>query len=557
MPSPPTLHPVPDPEPAARRFTWRFAAKLAATAALLALAAYALARPGAVERERRALLDEARAAGVAPEALRELAIETGRESDPAAMRLAAARALLNREIARQPPWRVEETRERLGRVQELARGVIAEQPSSWQALTLYASALTLMRTRTADTRLFTRFEEWERPLELAVELGPSYRFPKETLAFVYLEVWPAIAPSKRPEVEAILREAFEDREVFNRLFPRWLTIAGSAEAAARLVPDRTWAWQLLAESAYHRRDWPASLLFSARLRAARDAELTDALDRAESALARGQTRQATSLFDETLVRLPIDRGSVERLERIVARRPGGPATQAAARAALAWLDWQEPLVLLGQAPLSAAAAGRLAFLAAESLPPERAALAYLAGGDLPRAELLERRSQALWSEKWAPYLTLKARRALEARDTAAARAALEQVHRDFQTRLAWSVLAGELGVEPAPGGFGSRRPPPAAAAAWDAASWTGGGEGPRLELLPERAAAGLEVELAEPPTHGALLDLVWDGASTGLRALAPGERRLRVDLTVTPEPHLLLLRLHGAPARPPAALRLP
>jgi len=534
MPSPPTLHPVPDPEPAARRFTGRFAAKLAATAALLALAAYALARPGAVERERRALLDEARAAGVAPEAL-------------------PARALLNREIARQPPWRVEETRERLGRVQELARGVIAEQPSSWQALTLYASALTLMRTRTADTHLFTRFEEWERPLELAVELGPSYRFPKETLAFVYLEVWPAIAPSKRPEVEAILREAFLDEPTFSRLVGNWIRIAGSLDAAARLVPDRTWAWRAFVESAAQRRDWMAYVAYRTRLDRALEAEIEAELARAEALAATGQQGAALNLFDRILPTLAPDRASAPRLERLLARRPPAPGNQKTAQAAEAWLAWQRPLALLGQAPLSSAATGRLALLAAGLLSPEQAAFASLVAGNLPQAELYERRSEALWSERWAPYLTLKARLALERGDAAGARAELERAHRSAQGSVAWAEAAAAVGFVPERAAGAPRIPTPRES--WERTDWIWSGGEARLELWPARPARGLRLELEGNQAAGGVLDLIWDGAVLEPRPLAAGQRTVELDLEVSPGLHLLALRTHGLPPTARVALR--
>jgi len=554
VPSPPQLRPVPDPEPAARRLTWRFAAKLAATLALLALAGLALARPGALERERGALLEEARAAGVAGDALGKLSQSLRREADPAAMRLEAARVLLNREIGRPAPWAVGETRARLGRVRELAGQVLAEQPASWQALTIHASALTLMRTRTADTRLFTRFEEWERPLELAAELGPSYRFPKETLAFVYLEVWPAIAPSKRPQVEAILREAFEEERIYLGLVGKWLRIAGSLDEAARLVPDTPWAWAAFVEAARQARDWPAFVRFGERRRRSLDAAIDRELERAEGLAAAGQHGAAVAAFDQALVGLAPERRHAARLERLLARRPPAPGGRKTAQAAAAWLAWQRPLALLGLPSISPEATGRLVLLAADLLDPAESAMATLVAGDLARAEVHERRNEALWSERWAPYLTLKARRALEAGDAATARVELERAHRSIRGTVAWASLARAVAFAPERAAGAPHTPTPRDR--WEPTDWLWQDGAARLELWPERDASALDLELEKGPRGGAILVPYWDGAALEPLPLAAGQTTIRIPVEVTPEPHLLELRRHAGDLRPTARVAL-
>jgi len=549
------LRPVPAAEEPPRRSLpiW----KLTATLGLAILAFVALRSERRVSEERLALLAELREAGVGQQEIRDFAAGAFRETDPARIQIEAARLLLNREIARPGPWDPYETRERFGRVVELARRTGLELPALSRAFSVYASALVQLRTRTADTRLFSQHREWELPLEHAIELDPADLFPKQTLAFMYLEVWPAIAPEKKPQVEEVLRAAFADEGTFNSLIGQWVSIAGSLDAAARLVPDRPWAWRAFTEQAAFRRDWPGYVRYQQRYRRAVAVDTDAAIAEAEARIAIRNLGGARQLLDQTFSRLPLDAGSAQRVERILALRPAGPAGRNAADAAAAWLDWLEPLALLGHGPLSGDAVGRLAFLAAGDVPPEKAAFASLAAGDLGRAELFERRSDALWSERWAPYLTLKARLLLSRGDNAAARSTLEQAHRDFHPRLAWSVLAQSVGLPPprtAAGTLRARGP----ASSWSETDWFWKEGVARLELLPERQARGFRLELAQAPASGGALEIFWDGAPVGLEALPPAsDGRLAFDLPVTPEPHLLQLRplAGGIPATARVSLR--
>lgn len=548
------LRPVPAEAPPERR--GRFPARIVATLALAALAVLVWTRDRSVAEQRERLFEEVRAAGVGGEELRGFAAGAYRETDPARIEIEAARLLLNREIERPGPWDPAATRERFGRVMELARRAGVELPALSRAFSVYASALVQLRTRTADTRLFSQHRQWERPLEHAIELDPADRFPKETLSFVYLEVWPAIAPEKRPEVEQVLREAFQEEGTFNSLIGKWIAIAGSLDAAARIVPDTPWAWRAFVEEAGRRRDLAAFVRYRARHRAAVGAAVDKAIDEAERRIAANNPGYGRQLLDDTFASLPIDAESAPRLERILGRRPAGPAGRNAAQAAAAWLDWLEPLVLIGRDPLSGEAVGRLAFLAAGEVPPEKAAFASLAAGDLGRAELFERRSDALWSERWAPYLTLKARLLLSRGETAAARSTLERAHRDFHPRLAWSVLAQSVGLPPprtAAGTLRARGP----ASSWTETDWFWKEGDARLELLPERAANALAVELARSPEGGGVLEILWDGVPAGIEVLsAESGGRLTLDLAITREPHLLQLRALAGALPPTARISL-
>lgn len=524
----------------------RLLPRLLATVALAALALAVLRGDADLRSARLAMLSEVRESGVDAKSYRDFAAGAFRETDRARIEIEAARLLLNREIDRPAPWAIPETRERFGRVLELAREAGGELPALSRAYSVYASALVQLRTRTADTRLFSQHRQWELPLEHAIALDPADLFAKQTLSYMYLEVWPAIAPEKRPQVEALLRAAFLDQRTFNGLAAKWFVIAGSLDAAAELVPDRPWAWQAFTQHAANLSDWPAYIRYQERYRRAVGEATDAAIATAEARAAAGDLGGARQLLDEAFARLPLDVSSAARAERVLALRPAGPASRNVAQTAARWLDWLEPLALLGRSPLSGDAVGRLAFLAAGDISPEKAAFASLAAGDLGRGELFERRSDALWSERWAPYLTLKARLLLTRGDAAAARATLERAHRDFHPRLAWTVLAQSVGLPPprtAAGTLRVRGP----ASSWDSTDWFWKEGVARLELLPERAASGLAIDLSKVPPTGGALELLWDGVPVGPVPLAAqAEGRVVIDLEVSREPHLLELRPVGS-----------
>jgi hypothetical protein len=206
--------------------------------------------------------------------------------------------------------------------------------------------------------------------------------------------------------------------------------------------------------------------------------------------------------------------------------------------------------------------GRLASLAGSTLSGGEAALAALAAGDRVRADLLERRSEELWSEPWAPFSTLKARQQAERKEIAAARATLLTVHRAFRVRLAWRALAERLaavGVVPGP---------PLARASWEASDWWFDKGASRLDLLPSRPAAALWLDFAEAARGEALLAVQWDGRALPPVAVAAGATSVRVAIALAPlapmpagatgepEPHVLEVRVRTGEIRPAARVRL-
>jgi len=201
-------------------------------------------------------------------------------------------------------------------------------------------------------------------------------------------------------------------------------------------------------------------------------------------------------------------------------------------------------------PFSPGAMGRLASLAGTTLAGSAAAFAALAAEDRGRADLLERRSEELWSEPWAPFLTLKAKQQAARKEIAAARATLLTVHRAFRVRLAWQSLAERLsavGVSPGP---------PLARDRWEAADWWFDQGASRLDLLPARGAAALWLEFTAGSRSAALLEVQWDGRALPPLAVAAGAASFRLPLVVLNEPHLLEIRVRAGDLRPAVRVRL-
>ncbi len=518
-----------------------------ASAFLLALTLLAWQRAERLEQDHRGLLASAAGAGLerSERALLERLVR--REGDPADARTLAARVLVESAIQRQAAAPAEPSEPtRLTLAADLAREALERQPANAEASWILGATTSLIRAGARDPRLFSLSAEWERPIRRAIELAPHSREPRRMLVGAYLDVWPALSPARREETTRMLREAFADRATFQRLIGPWLEIAGSLDAAAELVPDRSWVWAPFAERAARAHDWRAFVAFDARRQAASTVEVDAALAAAEAGLESGNAGAARNGLDEILANLAPDAAAAPRLERLLSRRPAGPAPEATARAALRWLDWAIPLELLGRPALAPEAIGRLTSLAGGRLTPDQAAVAALAADDLARAELFERRSDSLWSERWAPFLALKATGALARRAPAEARAALEQVHRDYRKRVPWRRLALEVGLPATP--LGRER--------WEATDWIWSEGKARLELDPDRAASGLRLAIEGVGEGGAVLEAVLDGRALAPVILSERAREAVVAVALDPAPHLLELRARAGTVRPAPAVEL-
>ena len=537
------------PESRRRPLAWR----LAATLLLAALAVLAFVHHRDWQRVQHSLAMQARSLGLDGPDLTELTVRMRREGDPAAARMVLAARLFDLEVASREPGSPASA-ERLLATRELAREVLRAEPASWEAAMILGAAVSLERSRTHDARIFSLASDWERPLIVAGELAPAEKQPRRLLAAAYLEVWPALTAEKRQKVERLLREAFLDPRTFERLFAPWVEIAsangGSLAGAATLLPDQPLTWKRLASTALERKSWTEYAELTAHYRESLQAALESDLALADSAVDRGDLAAARRQYSAVLDDAPVDDGFSPLVETVLGRLPPGPAAESQVRAGAAWLSWAEPLCLVRDCPFSPPAMARLASLAGTTLAGSEAAFAALAAGDRARADLLERRSDELWSEPWAPFLTLKAKQQAARKEVAEARATLLSVHRAFRPRLAWRGLAERLaatGVTPGP---------PLARERWEAADWWFDHGASRLDLLPSRAADGLWLDFPQALGSGALLEVQWDGKALPPLVVAPGAASIRLPLAVSSEPHLLEIQVRSGDLRPAVRVRL-
>ncbi|MEO8276015.1 MAG: hypothetical protein ABI639_07330 [Thermoanaerobaculia bacterium] len=519
---------------------------------ILVIATVAIVRHRAWETTQSALAREALDLGLSGQGLSELTTRMQREADPTAARIALAATLFDFELTVRDPGSPASA-ERLLATRELAHDALRAEPASWEAAMLLGATISLERSRARDTRIFSLARDWEQPLIVAGELAPAELQPRRLLAAAYLEVWPALAPEKRKKVEILLREAFLEPRAFERLFAPWVEIAGSLDRAATLLPDRPLTFKRLAETAFERKSWAEYVTFTEKYRDSLRAALERDLEAASAALAQRDIADARRVFSSVLAAAPVDLAFVPLVEKALAGMPPGPAIEQEIRAAEAWIAWLEPLCLVRDCPLSPTAIGRLGSLAGTMLGARDSAFVALAAEDLTRAGLLERRSDELWSETWAPYLTLRAQQLAAANDPVAARTTLGQVHRAFRTRLAWRALAERLGgigtVLVAPG-------PPLARERWQAADWWFDRGASRLDLAASRSAAALRLEFPEALKSAVVLDLQWDGRALPAVAVGSGAASVAVPLGIEAGAHLLEIRVRSGDLRPAMSVQL-
>jgi hypothetical protein len=524
---------------------------------LALLAVVAIRRELARTRDVDVLLSAARRAGLDGAAVELAERRARREPDPGDRRIAIASELLRREhLSRDPAS--EASLGRLVAARALALEALAAQPASFEAAMIVGATVSLERSRSRDTRIFSLAADWERPLTAALALAPGAARPRQLLAAAYLEVWPALSPEKRKLAGELLREALSDREMFERLFDPWVATAGSLAAAAELLPDEPESWRRLARTALGRGAWGDHARLVDRFRAALAREIRGGLELAE----RGERgRPPAEFWHRALAEAPLDAEFAPLVERALALRPPGPAVAAEAAAADAWFRWASPLCLVNDCPLSGAALTRLAFLAGSHLAPEQMAFAALVAGDRPRADLFERRSESLWSEAWGPYLTLKSARLLTAGDRAGAREALASTHRAFRARASWRRLAAAsaLSAGALPAGL-----PPLERDRWEASDWWFERGASRLDLVPVRGAGALLIDPQRASASEALLEVVWNGRRLPLvvvpaREGPGGGTAIRLPLSppaAASRPALLEVRILRGDLRPAMPVRL-
>jgi hypothetical protein len=247
----------------------------------------------------------------------------------------------------------------------------------------------------------------------------------------------------------------------------------------------------------------------------------------------------------------------ELVEAALTRCPPGPVGRETAERLGLHLDWALERCLLAGCPFSPPVLKRLGRLAGDSTPAQEA-MAYVLAGDLPKAVSLERRSETLWSEEWAPYHIVKARALIERRRLEEAASALGLVHASWWKRpaywLARRVLAratgetGDLLAAESELRALARRD-------WPAFAWTWRRERARLEMLTAGTAQGIAIAVDEAPAGGGLVELRLDGASLGTLPAFPA-RPLRLSVPLAPGLHVLDLESLGGGRVAPGAVRL-
>lgn len=551
----------------------------------MALALLSLAEHRGLARERREAARWLAESGVpAPPGL-------AAEPDPVRVRLRAARAALafemdparTADLAALPEAEAARERQagaaRMAGAARRAAAVLADRPAAWDAHMILGAATYLGWLQGRDTHLFTAAARWEEPLAAALRLAPARREPARFLASAYLDVWPALSPAKRETARALLAETFRNPDDLRLLIDRWYEVAhaahpgdlarGHAELFSLIPPDPgawdqvlsalSWRrgqpqWETAWSAAWQR--WDAALL--AQLR--RDAAF------AGERLAAGDRRAARERFLTVLTRARPDTRYREVLAIALEKLPPGPVDRATARRLVPLLTWALDRCLYSECALEPEALRRLARLAGPAAPAAEA-LAAVVTGDLPRAQLLERRAGVVWTEEWAPFLAVKARVLAGRGQAVEAREALAQIPRSWQRHpLYWQARvelerAGEetVGTRAAADALAGLR-----ATAWPGTAWEWDGETARLAMLAGRPADRLVVELDEAPPAGAVVEVKVDGRSLGALSAPPaapggggGPRALRLDWrTAGGGLHLLEVRSLEGGRVVPGAVRL-
>ena len=415
--------------------------------------------------------------------------------------------------------------ERLQLAREIAAQTLARRPAAWAAAMIVGASYYVEWSLRGDPRLLTDRQRWERPLAVAAEMAPGEDEPRRFLGLAYLEIWPALSASERQPLLPLVREALADRPTFERAVDSWLAVAASAEEAATLLPDTTWAWQAMAARSARQRDWVGYETARRQLTSAREKELKEALAELELRRSGGDVRGTRNAALGLLASATPDRRHVPFAERALALLPPGPVDGGRARALGAWLEWALDRALWEQEGLSSTAISRLATLLGNPLPPPQAALAALVAGDLPAAEAVERRHQALNSEAWAPYCILKARVLAARGETAAAQRLLLQVHQlwtESLPALRSRELVARAAADWRAAETADRALRQAAGEEWPATAWRWRGRVATAGFLANRAAPGLALTFDVAPGQGAALEVSLDGQFMPVGAASPG-----------------------------------
>ncbi len=492
----------------------------------------------------------------------ELAGEVRRRYDPVHARLRIAQALLNDELDRR--WLAGLTEEeiatelergpaRLRAASEIAREAWPARAASWQAAMILGGSTYLDRFRSNDPRFLAERDAWEKPLRAALELAPAERGPLRFLASAYIGNWASLDREERQATTELVARAFEERRTYELLVRDWLRVASSRSQALATVPARPWAWRVLEQHFTELGDWELFVEARRRWYETLAVDIVRELDEVELLLTGGEVRDARSRLLHLLERIPHSGDYAPQVERLLNLLPAGPVGAGTAATFEAWLAWAFEHCVREACPLSPESISRLARLTTD-LAPESRALAALAAGDFPRAELIERRYSTHANETWAGYHLLKAELLLRLDRLADADASLAQLSSAFRTEPRYWLAERDLATaldEEGRHDLADLRLGELADSRWSEAAWERTEGRYRLELLPTRAADGISIEVVGAAAGGSVVEVYLDGRLLDIRRSSRSRAIYRFDQPLSPELHQLSLRFHtGGSVRP-------
>ena len=458
------------------------------------------------------------------------------DSDRAALRL--ARAILAEQLDQS--WLQELTPdaraaarqrglEQLDLAYELGAKSLVSRPTAWEAHLVLGGSDYLRLSRRRDPRLATDRDGWFGHLESAHRLAPTQPEPLRFLAATYLGDWSILAEGERTEAIVVIADAFEDPRSLDLLAASWLRVAPSLSQALAIVPDQPAAWDKLGRYFARRGDWQRYCQMRQRktlaLRRFLGERITDAVRR----LRGGDRHHGVQFLLWVVTNADPDREQLEIIERTLAALPAGTTGEASRRKLNDWLDWTLARCLdETECPLSTDTIYRLASLSTEQTPARRAS-ALVAAGELMQAEEIERQAlktaAGTLGPEWQPYWLLKARALDGGNQPGEGLELLRGLPTGTSLRY-WigyrsaAIAAGNAGEQSLAAGWLATLE----RTIWAPADWIVEQHRAHLELWPQSAGRGLELEIDGLTRTGGALEIRWDGSLVAIVPAVLGQR---------------------------------
>jgi hypothetical protein len=441
----------------------------------------------------------------------------------------------------------------------LARGALVRQPNSWEAAMLQGATTYLVWSVTRDRRLFTESSAWQEPLIKAWHEAPGRPEPRRILATAYLELWPALSAEKRAFATDLLRTSFaEDPDAFKHLGPVWLETAADSDQAMAIIPDRPRAWEIAARHYAAHDHWRQYRRAYLNGLDSLERYLVERLEDGNRRRLLGDDFHSRTRFARVIADAPPDQRFVGYVDDALALYPAGLHAAGTGNAMPRWLAWSLKLAELGVASLAPASIDRLVG-AIESLPPPKAAMAALAGGELHIAERLERLERDHRTLAWGPYLIAKADHLLTLGELGDAASTLNRVGSLARRRARYGLVKRRLAehqedlpaLAEADRMLRSMRSNAVPAGSWYPAPKEIARDGSLLEILPATAGASLAIQVATAPRRGCVVRVRLDGAIVAVAEVRRAGQMVRVEAPIANDLHLVeWLTLAGEPATP-------